>query len=149
MDDVTRRGAVKAVATGVAAAGIFALGTTSAIADDSKRDLVKLTSIQSKSDSIEIINATKEPVALKKEITFDGEVLFAWYTVEGVDMRFTKGNNNEKQIHRWLFEVPKIEFNPGEKKVTVSARAGMRDGSGDWDDTYSAKITVRVTALLR
>jgi hypothetical protein len=34
------------------------------------------------------------------------------------------------------------------KDVEVSAKLGMRDGSGDWDDTYEGTVTVAVTAVV-
>jgi hypothetical protein len=34
------------------------------------------------------------------------------------------------------------------KDVEVSGKLGMRDGSGDWDDTYEGTITIAVTAIL-
>jgi hypothetical protein len=109
-----------------------------------------LVSIQSQPITIEIpAGTTGEPKAVTKEAVFEGIIAFAWYTVQSVEMQFSKDGNNEKPIHEWLYEITKFEFKPGDKKVSVSARAGLRDGSGKWDDEYGAKITVVVTALLQ
>ena len=54
----------------------------------------------------------------------------------------------EKYLHRQLIAVDPFAKLIDGNELEVSGKLGMRDGSGDWDDTYEGTLTVAVTALV-
>jgi hypothetical protein len=87
-----------------------------------------------------------EPRLVTGRVSFDRPVLAYWVSLVGVDMKFQ--GTTEKYINRELFAVDPFAKIINGKDVEVSGKLGMRDGSGDWDDTYEGSINVAVTAIL-
>jgi len=86
-----------------------------------------------------------EPKEILGTAQFDGRIEAFWISVTGVDVQFTR--NTEKQINREFWSV-KPSTSAGGKEVELRGKLGIRDGSGDWDDSYEGTIDVMVTAVL-
>ena len=91
-------------------------------------------------------NQRGEPRLITGKATFDRPVAAYWVSVVGADIKFEK--NTEKYINRELFSVDPFAKIINGKEVEVTGKLGIRDGSGDFDDTYEGTITVAVTAVL-
>ena len=87
-----------------------------------------------------------EPRIVNAKVKFERPVIAYWLTVVGYDVKF--GGTTEKQINRLLFSVDPYAKVINGNELQVSGKLGIRDGSGDWDDTYEGTITVAVTAVL-
>jgi hypothetical protein len=87
-----------------------------------------------------------EPRLVTGKATFDRPVLAYWVSLSGADIQFQ--GTTEKYVNRELFGVDPFAKIINGKEVEVSGKLGIRDGSGDWDDTYEGTVTVAVTAVL-
>lgn len=86
-----------------------------------------------------------EPKVVSGVTEFPRSVETYWISVVGVDAKFT--GNTEKQINRQMFWVDPLAKVNG-RRVEVTGKLGIRDGSGNWDDSYEGTITVAVTAVM-
>lgn len=86
-----------------------------------------------------------EPKEVAATIDFGRRVENYWISVIGVDVQFTR--STEKQINRQLWSV-KPSASAGGHEVELRGRLGLRDGSGEFDDSYEGSIDVQVTAVL-
>jgi hypothetical protein len=103
-------------------------------------------SISTKVVMLKLENQHGEPRLVNGKVSFDHPVAASWISVVGVDIKFDK--DTEKYINRQLFSVDPFAKIVNGKDVEVSGKLGIRDGTGDFDDTYEGTITVAVTALL-
>lgn len=91
-------------------------------------------------------NQRGEPRIITGRVRFDRPVQAYWVAVVGSDVQFDR--NTEKPFNRQLFSVDPFAKIINGNEVEVSGKLGIRDGSGDWDDSYDGSITVAVTAVL-
>ena len=96
--------------------------------------------------TLKVENQRGEPRLVAAKASFDRPVQAYWVALVGADIKFT--GNNEKQINREMFGVDPFAKIINGKDVEVSGKLGIRDGSGDWDDTYEGTLTVAITAVL-
>jgi hypothetical protein len=101
--------------------------------------------IASRTVTLKFDRAKGEPKEVLGTAQFDNRVEAFWISVIGVDVKF--GYGAEKQVHRELWSV-KPSASSGGKEVELRGKLGLRDGSGDWDDSYEGTIDVMVTAVL-
>lgn len=87
-----------------------------------------------------------EPREVNATVNFGRRIETFWISVVGVDVRFTR--TTKKQLNRQLWSV-KPTASVGGKEVELRGRLGLRDGSGDFGDSYEGIIDVQVTAVLR
>jgi hypothetical protein len=102
--------------------------------------------ISTKIVTIKLEDQRGEPRLIAGRATFDRSVQAYWVSLVGYDLKF-KGNT-EKYINRQMISVDPFAKVIDGTHLEVSAKMGMRDGTGDWDDTYEGTITVAVTALM-
>jgi hypothetical protein len=96
--------------------------------------------------TLRVADQRGEPRLTTGSAQFERGVEACWVSVVGYDVKFSR--NTEKQINRQLFAVdPFVKIING-RTVEVAGKLGIRDGSGDWDDTYEGTITVAITAVL-
>ncbi len=134
-----------ALAVGVAVA-LFR--GSSSMADEPAADIAVALgrSISTKVVTLKIENQRGEPRIFTGKATFDRPVQAYWLAVVGSDIKFQ--GKTEKYINRQLFSVDPFAKLIDGTELEVSGKLGIRDGSGDWDDTYEGTITVAVTAVL-
>ena len=102
--------------------------------------------ISTKVVTIKVENQRGEPRLITGRAKFDRSVQAYWVSLVGYDLKFQ--GTTEKYIHRQMVSVDPFAKVIDGTDLEVSAKMGMRDGSGDWDDTYEGTITVAVTALM-
>jgi len=145
-------GAAAVVAIAIAAT-IFGVGSrateaqavrpTPAAADDI--GIAVGRSISSRVVTIKFPASRGEPKEVLASAEFDRRIEAYWISVIGVDVKFTR--DTEKQINRQLWNV-KPSTSAGGKDVELRATLGIRDGSGEFDDSYEGSIDVLVTAVM-
>jgi hypothetical protein len=96
--------------------------------------------------TLRIDSSRGEPRPVAGSARFDQRVEAYWISVVGVDVQFSR--NTEKQVNRQLFKVDPIAKVINGRDVEITGMLGIRDGSGDWDDSYEGTITVAVTAMM-
>jgi len=87
-----------------------------------------------------------EPRLVTGRTSFHKPVQAYWVSLVGVDLKFQ--GTTEKYVNREMFSVDPFAKVINRKDVEVSGKLGIRDGSGDWDDTYEGTITIAVTAVM-
>jgi hypothetical protein len=102
--------------------------------------------IQTQVVTIKVQNQRGEPRTFTGRVSFDHPVAAYWVSVVGADIKFEK--DTEKYINRQLFSVDPFAKIINGKDVEVSGKLGIRDGTGDFDDTYEGTLSVAVTAVL-
>jgi hypothetical protein len=103
-------------------------------------------SIQTQVVTLKVEDARGEPHLVTATAKFDRPVVAYWLSVVGADIKFTR--STEKQINRLLYGVDPFAKVINGKDLEISGKLGIRDGSGNWDDSYEGTITVSVTAVL-
>lgn len=96
--------------------------------------------------TIKVENQRGEPRSSTGKARFDRAVQAYWVAVVGADVQFDR--NTEKYVNRQMFSVDPFAKIINGNEVEVSGKLGIKDGSGDWDDTYEGTLTVAVTAVL-
>lgn len=96
--------------------------------------------------TIKAENQRGEPRMITARARFPRPVQAYWISVVGSDIQFER--TTEKYVNRQLFSVDPFAKIINGNEVEVSGKMGIKDGSGDWDDTYEGTITVAVTAVL-
>ena len=102
--------------------------------------------ISTKVVTIAVENQRGEPRITTARAKFDRPVQAYWVSLVGYDMKFD--GKTEKYINRQMVSIDPFAKVIDGTDLEVSGKLGMRDGSGDWDDTYEGTITVAVTALM-
>jgi hypothetical protein len=102
-------------------------------------------SISTQVVTLKVENQRGEPRVIAGKAKFDGPVQAYWVAVVGQDIKFA--GNTEKQVNRLLFAVDPFAKIINGNELEITGKLGIRDGSGDWDDTYEGTITVAVTAV--
>ena len=134
----------------VAAIGLASFQATSSVAQDNtakpNAGQTFRHNIATKVATITIETSRGEPEIKTATVDFDRDVEVYWISVVGHDVKFR--GSTEKQINRVLVSVDPFAKVINGKTVEVSGKLGIRDGSGNWDDSYEGTITVAVTAVL-
>jgi hypothetical protein len=117
-------------------------------ADEAAPDLAVVLgrSISTKVVTLALEDQRGEPRLVTAKAKFDRPVQAYWVAVVGSDIKFQ--GNTEKYINRQMFAVDPFAKLIDGTELEVSGKLGIRDGSGDWDDSYDGTITVAVTAVL-
>jgi len=102
--------------------------------------------ISTKVVTLKVENQRGEPRIVSSKAKFDRPVQGYWVAVVGSDIQFQ--GTTEKYINRQMFSVDPFAKLIDGTELEVSGKLGIKDGSGDWDDTYEGTITVAVTAVL-
>lgn len=136
-----------AVVVAVAAVGLTTLlpARTDAQAAATDSGVMVGRTIATRTVTLKFDRTKGEPKEVLGTAQFDNRVEAFWISVVGVDVQF--GHGAEKQVHRELWSV-KPSTSAGGKEVEVRGKLGIRDGSGDWDDSYQGTMDVMVTAVL-
>lgn len=103
-------------------------------------------SISTQVVTLNVTNQRGEPRIITGRARFDRPVQAYWVSVVGADVQFDR--TSEKPFNRQMFNVDPFAKIINGTDVEVSGKLGVRDGSGDWDDSYEGTITVAVTAIL-
>lgn len=127
---------------------VVSLTSSRSVAQPAPQDVAAVLgqSISTQVITLKIQNQRGEPRIMTGKASFDRSVAAYWVSVVGVDIKFEK--DTEKYINRELFSVDPFAKIINGKDVEVSGKLGIRDGTGDFDDTYEGTITVAVTAIL-
>ncbi len=142
----------------VAVAGLLAVGLgasyflpQTSMAQDAPKAPIDVASALRRNVATQVVTITFEaqrgaPKAATASAKFDRDIEVCWVSVVGTDIKFAR--STEKQINRQMFEVdPFVKIVNG-RTAEVSGKLGIKDGSGDFDDTYEGTITVAITAIL-
>jgi hypothetical protein len=135
-------------AAAVALAMAYAFGQTTIGQEVPRADVITQLrrNIVTQTVVLRVENQRGEPRMTTASAQFERGVEACWIAVVGSDIKFSR--NTEKQINRQMFAVdPFVKVING-RTVEVAGKMGIRDGSGDWDDTYEGSVTVAVTAVL-
>lgn len=147
---ITNRKYLTAVAIGVGALGIMLFPSTPSVAQDAPAKPSVAQSIRhniaTQVATITVETTRGEPEAHTATVDFDRDVEACWVTLIGHDVKFR--GSTEKSINRVMVSVDPFAKVINGRKVEVSGKLGIRDGSGNWDDSYEGTITVAVTAVL-
>ncbi len=73
---------------------------------------------------------------------FSNSVLNAEAALRGWELRFSGADHH---FHRGFVQITNVEVVDG-RRVKVTAEIGLRDHSGNWDDTYEGTADVLVIA---
>jgi len=121
---------------------------TPSLADEPAADMAVTLGrcISTKVVTLKVENQRGEPRITSAKAKFDRPVQAYWVALVGSDIKFD--GNTEKYINRQLVSVDPFAKLIDGTELEVSGKLGMRDGSGDWDDTYEGTLTVAVTALV-
>ncbi len=132
----------------VAVVGIAMFRGTPSMAQPAAQDVAVTLGqcISTKVVALKVENQHGEPRIVTNKAKFDRPVQAYWVAVVGSDIKFQ--GTTEKYINRQLFAVDPFAKLIDGTELEVSGKLGLRDGSGDWDDTYEGTITIAVTAIL-
>jgi hypothetical protein len=127
---------------------VFAFGRTPSRAADAGDDMAVTLGrcISTKVVTLSLEKQKGEPRIVTAKAKFDRPVQAYWVAVVGSDIKFQ--GTTEKYINRQLFSVDPFAKLIDGTELEVSGKLGIRDGSGDFDDSYEGTITVAVTAVL-
>lgn len=95
---------------------------------------------------IQVDSTRGEPQNRTTTLQFDRDVEAYWISVVGHDVKFAR--STEKSVNRVMVSVDPFAKVINRRQVEVSGKLGIRDGSGNWDDSYEGTITIAVTAVL-
>jgi hypothetical protein len=143
---------------GVAVAVMLAVGLgasyfmpSASMAQDAPKAAIDVASALRHNIATQVVTITFEsqrgaPKAATASARFDRDIEACWVSVVGTDIKFAR--STEKQINRQMFEVDPFVKVVNGRTAEVSGKLGIKDGSGDFDDTYEGTITVAITAIL-
>jgi len=147
MNSTYRRwsGLILVIAVGIL---VITFKATSSSAQDPAADLAVALGrcISTKVVTLKLENQRGEPRMTTGTAKFDRPVQAYWVALVGSDLKFE--GNTEKYINRQMVSVDPFAKLIDGNTLEVSGKFGIRDGSGDWDDTYEGTVTVAVTALM-
>jgi hypothetical protein len=84
-----------------------------------------------------------EPISATSD-QFSNTVLNADAAIKSWELRFTDSDHN---YHRGFIKITDVEI-VDQRKVRITAEIGLRDRSGDWDDTYEGSVDCLIIAMV-
>ncbi len=83
-----------------------------------------------------------QPITVTSD-QFSNSILNAEAALNGWDLRFT---GQDHHYHDGFVKIQDVEV--VDRRVKVTALMGIRDNSGDWDDTYEGEANVLIIASI-
>ena len=83
------------------------------------------------------------PVIEATSDTFSSSIITADAAIRSWKLEFTRSDH---EVHQIFAEIQDVQLVDNATRVKVSAKMGIRDDSGDWDDVYSGSVTALIIA---
>ncbi|HYR27799.1 MAG TPA: hypothetical protein VEU30_05005 [Thermoanaerobaculia bacterium] len=96
------------------------------------------------SSSILFLRTIGEPTPMTERVTFGTNITTAVALLTGFHVEFSKAIGKDHPLGRIVVQVDATPATATE--VDVTARLGLRDWSGDWDDPYEGVVFFTVYA---